>query len=249
MRTITSLVNNLLQLAGLELRRVQKGAYSKGCYETLYPWASYAPWRKSEEFWQIYSAIEGYTLADLYRCWELWDLASQCEILPGHFLEVGTWRGGTAAILCSCAARLGGGRRVYIADTFSGVPKATERDSSYTGGEHSDTSEETVERLLRDSLGLHNYRILKGIFPDATGQAIEQEVICLCHIDVDVYESSKGVLDWLLPRLCRGGLAVIDDYGFSSTPGITESVNELRGHADLISLYNLNGHAVLIKIK
>ena len=34
---------------------------------------------------------------------------------------------------------------LYLADTFSGVAKAGEHDSFYTGGEHGDTSQQIVE--------------------------------------------------------------------------------------------------------
>ena len=49
--------------------------------------------------------------------------------------------------------------------------------------------------------------------------------------------------------LVVGDCIVFDDYGFKSYNGITKFVNEQRMLANRIILYNLNGHAIMIKIK
>jgi len=65
---------------------------------------------------------------------------------------------------------------------------------------------------------------------------------------VDVYQSAKDVFDWAWPRLARGGIVVFDDYGFRSCEGATRLVEEQRGHPDRVTLHNLNGHAVVVKV-
>ena len=71
----------------------------------------------------------------------------------------------------------------------------------------------------------------------------------LCHIDVDVYLSAKDVQSWIWDKLIIGGVIVFDDFGFSSTDGITNFVNEQRKLTDRTVIHNLNGHAVIIKLK
>jgi O-methyltransferase len=70
----------------------------------------------------------------------------------------------------------------------------------------------------------------------------------LCHIDKDVYESGKLILDWIWPKLVRGGLVVFDDGGALSTGGITHLVDEERCKPDRLMVHNLNGHAVFVKL-
>jgi O-methyltransferase len=206
------------------------------------PEADYTPWNLDLSFLQTYEAVKGHTLVDFYRCWELWSLARQTQKLEqGALLEVGVWRGGTGALL----AKAGGGP-VYLCDTFTGVPKAGKGDGFYRGGEHADTSRETVEALL-DSLNL-KATILTGIFPDDTGARLQQERFRLVHVDVDVYESARGVVDWVWPRLVRGGVIVFDDYGFQLCPGVTRLVNEYVSQPDRLVVHNLNGHALLTKV-
>jgi hypothetical protein len=77
----------------------------------------------------------------------------------------------------------------FLCDTFKGVVKAGNQDLHYRGGEHADTSMDTVRQLATD-MGLGNVELLEGIFPDATGDRIKDRQFSLCHIDVDVYESA-----------------------------------------------------------
>lgn len=165
----------------------------------------------------------------------------------GALIEVGVWRGGTGALIAKRADSLGIRDTVYLCDTFAGVVKAGNNDSSYLGGEHADTSLETVREVL-DTLSVKNTEILTGIFPDETGSLVSENEFRFCHIDVDVYQSAKDVLLWVWPRLSIGGIVVFDDYGFRGCDGIARLVNEERQKNDRVFIHNLNGHAVLIKI-
>ena len=90
---------------------------------------------------------------------------------------------------------------------------------------------------------------LKGIFPEDTSNQIPPDAqFKLCHIDVDVYLSAKDVQEWIWDKLIVGGIVVFDDYGFGSTNGITNFLNEQRKLADRTIIHNLNGHAVIIKL-
>lgn len=212
-------------------------------HERILPFATYAPWLSDAEFVDIYNRIVQNTLVDKYRCYELWSLGKQIQTVEGDVLEVGVWRGGTGALLAKSIA--GFGKKIYLADTFTGVVKAGERDAGYSGGEHADTSRSLVEALL-ETCELVNTIILQGVFPEETAQCVTGKIAML-HCDVDVYLSAKDVVEWTLPRLSPGGVIVFDDYGFDGCEGITRLVNEYRGRPEFMFFYNLNGHAILYK--
>ncbi len=214
----------------------------------IMPWATYSPWLLDEEFKSCHGVIKDYTLVDLFRCYELWHLLSQVKNLPGDVIEVGTWRGGTGCLLGSRAKILGLDCEIFLCDTFTGVVKTGAEDSSYSGGEHSDTSIPVVKELMA-KLELSNITILQGIFPEDTSNQVAERTFRLCHIDVDVYQSGKDILDWVWPRLSVGGVVVFDDFGFASTTGITQLVHEEEVRDDLVCVQNVNGHAVFIKTK
>ena len=209
-------------------------------------WATYSPWLRDPAFLACHAMVRANTLVDLYRCWELWHLLGQVRHLEGDVLEVGTWRGGTGALLGRRAADLGLAAEVFLCDTFTGVVKTGAEDRNYRGGEHADTALPVVQALVA-RLDLGNVRILQGIFPDDTAAAVADRRFRLCHIDVDAYRSAKDVLDWVWPRLVAGGVVVFDDFGFASTAGIAQLVEEEQARADRLCVQNLNGHAVFVK--
>ncbi len=210
------------------------------------PVATYSPWLLDDEFRRLYATVSANTLVDEYRCYELWHLMSQVCDVSGDVLEVGVWRGGTGCLLAARAGQLGIDATVHLCDTFEGVVKTGDKDDHYRGGEHADTSEDEV-RGLASRLDLNNVSIHRGIFPDDAPAELAERSYRFCHIDVDVYQSGKEVFDWVWERMPVGGIVVFDDFGFSSTRGITQLVHELEERAGRVILQNLNGHAVVVK--
>jgi len=216
-------------------------------YGGIYSQSAYSPWNGDAAFQQVLSAIRSHTLVDEYRCYELWRLCGQIGALEqGDILEVGVWRGGTGCLLARRCVDLNLGGKVFLCDTFTGVAKAGRQDSAYVGGEHADTSATIVLDLVR-RMGLPNVEVLQGIFPDATAQRIAGRRFRFCHIDVDVHESASQTFDWVWPRLVPGGIVVFDDYGFYSCGGVTRLVDRMIGKPDRLVVYNVNGHALVIK--
>ncbi len=220
-------------------------------YGVNMPMANYAPWLNDKPFKELYSKIKNNTLVDIYRCYELWMLVDEVFKIGDNlnFIEIGVWRGGTASILSKKIQLLKGQGRLFLADTFTGVVKTGKEDAYYAGGEHADTTKAIVENTL-NNLGLNNFEILQGIFPDETAHLVpDHPKFGLCHIDVDVYQSAKGCLQWVWDKLVIGDIVVFDDYGFHTCNGITKFVEEQRLLKDRIVIHNLNGHGILIKLK
>jgi len=244
-------LRRVLNRFGIDVRRVPGGpeAIHAAGYDVIRPNATYSPWRTDARFNDTYDAIRAATLVDRFRCYELWKLVEQVAKLPqGALLEIGVWRGGTGGLIAKQARACGIEDKVYLCDTFTGVVKAGVRDPGYQGGEHADTTRGLVEDLVRVRLGLDNVEILEGIFPDETGSRVGHERFRLCHVDVDVYDSARSAVEWIWGRMVPGGVVVFDDFGFWSTRGITQYVEELGAFRDRLVFHNLNGHAVVVKL-
>lgn len=210
------------------------------------PMASHAPWVNDAAFREVYEAVRDHTLVDMMRLYELWTLVRQLGGVDGDFLEVGVWRGGSGCLMAM--ADPCEGRRVFLADTFSGVVKAGSHDTSYHGGEHADTGVDLVVGLAERCQVAERVRVLVGMFPEHNAELVSDR-LALVHIDVDVFDSARDVLLWAAPRLVRGGVVVFDDYGFYGCEGVTRMVNEFAmQHQGYRFMHNLNGHAVLIKV-
>lgn len=246
-----ALVRRVLNRLGLDIYRLRRTSLAGYTYEPYRPPATYAPWRDDVAFQKVFRRIQGYTFVDEYRCYELWSLvAESAKLEAGALLEVGVWRGGTGGLIAARAQQMGIREPVYLCDTFAGVVKAGPFDQTfYRGGEHADTSAATVRHLLTRILGLDNFLILQGIFPDETSSQIPDSVCFrFAHIDVDTYQSARDATEWLWERLVPGGMIVFDDYGFKYCEGVTRYVQELRARPELMMLHNLNGHAVVIRL-
>ena len=249
-KSIRSFVN---QTTGFDIRRVKRNGKivwsnppSTKKHQVIYPHATYAPWLEDDEFLRLFEKIKGYTWVDIYKGYELWSLAKQSIRVEGDVLEVGVWRGGSGALIAEAVKNTN--KTVYLADTFAGIVKAGPNDPKYKGGEHADASYEAVADLLK-SLSLNNTVLLKGIFPDDTKDEVKGSIAFL-HCDVDVYLSTKHIVEWSLPRLAHGATIVIDDYGWNGCEGVTAYCDdELRQSKDFCFVYNLNGHAVFVKIR
>lgn len=243
-------IKKSLAIMGLEIKWISnnQNVNNKERYSVVLPGATYSPWLSDVEFNELYSKIRSSTFIDIYRCYELWTLVDQSLKRKGNLIEIGVWRGGSAALIGYHTKMSEPKRKLYICDTFTGVVKTGPNDTIYKGGEHSDTTKQYVENLIFDSIKLDNVKILEGIFPDETGNLIKNDVFCFCHIDVDVYQSAKDIVEWIWDKLSVGGIIVFDDYGFEGCEGVTKYVDELRLLNDRVIIHNLNGHAILVKL-
>jgi O-methyltransferase len=232
----------LEDLEGIELTTLKKDFP----HEQIIPKATYAPWRVDSAFLKLYEKVCDKTLIDIYRLYELYQLAGSLVSVAGDFLEVGVWRGGSAALIGN-RALLFPEAKIWLADTFTGVPKPiSSNDTIYQGGEHADTSIEDVKEILHQC-GVLNYEILMGLFPEETAHLISETTFRFAHIDVDSYDSALHVFNWVWPRISLGGLVIFDDYGFWGCEGVTMFVNELKKRG-LQVIHNLNGHAIVVKL-
>ncbi len=245
--SIYMILKKIADTAGYDLVVTRKPRGKGDPYEPVSLGSTYAPWLQDHEFNETWEVVKNYTLVDKHRCFGLWQLVAEAAKLRGAIVEVGTWRGGSGALIAKRAALVGIKDTVYMCDTFKGIVKAGKRDPFWKNGNLSDTSERTVMKVVR-MLGLSNVKLLKGVFPDETGRQLAGRRFRLCHIDVDTYQSAKEAAEWLWPKLVIGGIMVFDDYGGASSSGVTAYVNERRGSKDVLFVHKLNGHAIIVKM-
>ena len=142
-------------------------------------------------------------------------------------LEVGAYKGGTSLFILEACKRLGKTPKMYVFDTFEGhVTNHINDPLHHSGaGNFKDTSYGSVTKLLSD---FASAEVVKG---DAT-----ETVVCILqklpggvdflHLDTDVYPVTLSVLKSVWPKLNRGGVVIIDDYGTTTCPGVFQAVNE-----------------------
>jgi len=85
---------------------------------------------------------------------------------------------------------------------------------------------EELEKVLNYK-NIHNFELVKGDILKTLPEYVErnpQLKISLLHIDTDIYEPSKIILEILYDKVVTGGVIVLDDYGTFS--GETKAVDD-----------------------
>lgn len=152
--------------------------------------------------------------------------------VPGDFVETGVWRGGgTIYMRAFLEAYSEPQRRVWVCDSFEGLPKPKDEYDADSGSrlwesEYLAVSMDEVKRNF-DFYGLLDERVcfIKGFFSDTMPTApIDQ--IAILRLDGDMYESTIVVLEHLYPKVSPGGIVIIDDYGM--LPECNRAVEDYR---------------------
>ncbi|HEY3800793.1 MAG TPA: TylF/MycF/NovP-related O-methyltransferase [Caulobacteraceae bacterium] len=163
--------------------------------------------------------------------------------VPGDYIETGVWRGGACILMRAVLAAHGvTDRRVFVADSFEGLPRPNaetyplDRRSKLFSFAELAVSEAEVRRNF-ETYGLLDAQVvfLKGFFKD-TLPTLTDERFALIRLDGDMYESTMDALVGLYDRLSPGGYAVIDDY--AALAGCRRAVHDFldqRGLAPTIS--------------
>ncbi len=141
--------------------------------------------------------------------------------VPGDLIETGVWRGGASIYMRAVLADHGAGeRRVWVADSFAGLPRNDPANYPADAAveplhlhEQLAVSLEQVQANFA-RLGLLDDQVvfLAGWFKD-TLPALEQQRWSVIRLDGDLYESTIQALTHLYPSLSPGGWLIVDDYG------------------------------------
>lgn len=153
--------------------------------------------------------------------------------VPGDLMETGVWRGG-ASILMRAVLKVNGvtDRRVWLADSFEGLPPPDPAKYPQDTGLHLEVFKELAVSLEEVQTNFRRYNLLddqvmflKGWFRDTLPTAPVKRLAVL-RLDGDLYESTMDALDALYPKLSRGGYLIVDDYG--DIPACKQAVHDYR---------------------
>jgi O-methyltransferase len=193
---------------------------------TLYDDPSIAPWTDGSYQWDVRAMGEdwpraAHTMIGLYR---MRNLRQQCERViaedvPGDFLEAGVWRGGACIYMRAILeAYRDPRRRVFVADSFQGLPPPDPGAYPADAGDAHHTMQQlavpraAVEENFR-RYGLLDQRVvfLEGWFKDTLPMA-PVERLAVLRLDGDMYESTIQIFDSLYHKVSRGGAVIVDDF-------------------------------------
>ena len=129
------------------------------------------------------------------------------------------YKGASAYLMCKMYSN--SSRQIHLFDSFEGLSAPNEKDGYYWKTGSLSSTEECVIQTLREYT---NYKIYKGWIPEKFNEVIDKN-FCFVHIDVDLYTPTLESLKFFYDKLIKGGIILLDDYGFKTCPGAKEAAD------------------------
>lgn len=165
--------------------------------------------------------------------------------IPGDLIETGVWRGGACIYMRAILEAYGiSDRRVWVADSFEGLPPPNPNEYPSDSGDVFHTYTELIVPLEEVQRNFSRYGLLddqvvflKGWFRDTLSTA-PIDKLAILRLDGDMYESTTNALESLYDKLSIGGFVIVDDYhmvescrkaveDFRLSRGITDVIQEI----------------------
>jgi O-methyltransferase len=185
-----------------------------------------------KEAMEILNQCKPYTMTSFDRLYSLYkaiEYISSARI-EGDIVECGVWKGGSSmCAMLSLIKNKQTNRTFYLYDTFEGMSQPTEKDKSLFNttaeSEMASSSKEDQEsvwcyapidevkqNVASTGYDLNKIKLIKGKVEETIPGTIPDKISIL-RLDTDWYESTYHELVHLFPRLVKGGVLIIDDYG------------------------------------
>ncbi len=141
------------------------------------------------------------------------------EGVEGDLVETGVWRGGACIYMRAILAAAGDAeRRVFVADSFRGLPPPNEAAYPADAGDRLHSYPQLAVSRQQVEANFRQYELLdervvflEGWFRDTLPTAPIKSIAIL-RLDGDMYESTMDALVSLYAKVSPGGFVIIDDY-------------------------------------
>ena len=175
--------------------------------------------------------------------------AVDAEGIEGDVVECGVAAGGSATLLGLWLTRAKSQRRLFLCDTFAGLPSPTEEDPDYENavawtGQCLGSLVDVRERLEQSGVDLMRVKFVEGLFQETLPHP-EMRRLAFVHLDGDWYDSTITCLRALWPLLNRGGRIQLDDYGVWQ--GCRKATDEFLAEHPEVSLKPVDSMAVSLR--
>jgi O-methyltransferase len=174
----------------------------------------------------LFRSVRSFTMTSIERVYALRESVKYIirHNVPGSIVECGVWKGGSMMAVAKTLLELETERDLYLFDTFEGMPPPTAVDVDLYGVQADvllktnpmtpaiAPFEEVCRNMYSTGYNAARINLVRGKVEDTLPRAAPRE-IALLRLDTDWYQSTLHELVHLYPRLIKGGILIIDDYG------------------------------------
>ena len=170
----------------------------------------------------------------------------------GDVVELGCYKGTTSLFLTRLMMQHSSNRKLYVYDSFEGLPPKSAEDSSTVGeqfvaGELHATKSELVRTFVKNNLPIPI--IKRAWFGDLTPSDMP-DTISFAFFDGDFYDSIRDSFQACGDRFSSGATIVIDDYDSEALPGAARATDEwLRRNRTVIKDFHAEQSLGIIHLR
>ena len=161
--------------------------------------------------------------------------------LPGEVVECGVYKGASLVRFATFREALENqySRKIIGFDAFGKFPEQDNDDdikfvNQFESGGGNGISPDELKDVFAHK-AFENYEIIQGDIVETLPKYASEHPelkIALLHIDVDVYQPSKIILEHLYDKVVKGGVIIFDDYG--TVAGETKAVDEYFDEKEMV---------------
>jgi hypothetical protein len=218
-------IKDSLILSGLD--RSPKRAFetmvrlgSKLCPDYRFTWPQ-MKWWNNDEFNRYLSQFGESGGFNTHRRWALAQLLRLVHDVPGDTVECGVYQGCSSWLIIEANKRSRHQKMHHIFDSFEGVSEPGPSDGFHWSKNDLSAGETIVRRNLSEGY----YEIYMGWIPEKFPQ-VSSKRFSFIHVDVDLAQPTIDSVRFFYDIMNDGAILVCDDYGFTTCPGATTSIDE-----------------------
>ena len=161
--------------------------------------ASTNPWKGFSSHWRVYIMCK---------------MAERAMMVRGDFVECGVNTGAYAKAIITYMDFNFSEKTFFLFDTFDGLDMNQVSEEELVSGvnRYVDKYKGTLESVKKTFDG-DRVCIIPGIVPDTLSQC-ESPQIAFLSIDMNCVAPEIAALTYFYPKMVKGGIIVLDDYGF-----------------------------------
>jgi Macrocin-O-methyltransferase (TylF) len=167
--------------------------------------------------------------------------------VEGDIAEFGCMTGRTATVLSGAMASFRTEKLLHLFDSFEGLPETTNeidaasfhtREGTWRPGTCKGISPEALRKRCLEFLKPEQVRIYEGWFSKTISQFPDGTRLGLLHVDCDLYESAKDVLDYVFSKqmVAEGAIVLFDDWNCNRA---SKNLGERKVWAEMVSKYQI----------
>ena len=186
------------------------------------------------------------------------DICRAVQHLEGDFCECGVAYGAISALMANFIKENNLNKFMFMADSFQGIPYPTENDDMFPNGlplpktgelKSSGVSVsplgDVLNRFSSWKVSTDNIKIFEGWLENTIDDLTKSiDKLSFLRIDVDLYRPTKLCLDYLGPKVVKGGVILIHDL----MPGCYKAVNEYIADKGLVIQEQPDYGGILLQI-